>query len=488
MDGPRYLESMMQMNKQVFINGERIESYWDHPSLTPALNCILSTYDLAADDHLMPEIHRLIKAQSRLTPKPINRFLHVIQTSDDLMNRIKLQRTLMRYTGGCFGSRCVAGALINPLWKSTWELNHGDPNSPYHDRFKTWLQTAQENDWVVMGCVTDPKGDRSLPPHQQPDPDMYVRIVDKNQEGITINGAKVQQSGAPLAHELLLVPTRAMGPDDADWAVSVAVPADAQGIYYVNDTACSNAKFTAMDPADIGNARYGMHQSTHVLFDHVFVPWERVFLCGEHQVTADLVKRFSDFQRLASCACRCGYIDLCMGAADVMADYNGVPQAAHIKEKLIDMSISTETIHAIIAGAVALSETSESGIVCPETLSVNAAKLYMTDAILKAGQTLYQIAGGICTTRPSSTDLALPQVGELLAKYHKGREGVTVLNRLKMARLAETLSGLSSIIPLLSSMAAGPPATQRLNFKIHTDFNRNREAAKRLAGISDDAP
>ena len=315
---------------------------------------------------------------------------------------------------------------------------------------------------------------------------MYLRVVGKNKEGITINGAKFQQSGAPLAHELLIVPTRAMGPEDADWAVSVAVPGDAPGIYYVNDTACSNAKFLAMDPMDIGNAQYGMHQSAHVIFDHVFVPWERVFLCGEHRVTADLVHRFSDFQRLASCACRCGYMDLCMGAADVMADYNGTAKASHVKEKLIDMSIGAETIYAILAGAVALSETSESGIVCPETLSVNAAKLYMTDAILKTGQMLYQIAGGICTTRPSAKDLDIPHVGPLLEKYHKGREGISVDNRLKMARLAETLSGLSSIIPLLSSMAAGPPATQRLNFKMQTDFQRNREAAKRLAGIVED--
>ena len=168
------------------------------------------------------------------------------------------------------------------------------------------------------------------------------------------------------------------------------------------------------------------------MFDHVFVPWERVFLCGEYQVTADLVHRFSDFQRFASCACRSGYIDLCIGAADVMADYNGISNASHVKEKLVDMSISTETIFAILAGSIALAEKSESGVMCPESLSVNAAKLYMTDKIIKAGQQLYQIGGGICTTRPSHKDLNIPRVGELLEKYHKGREGVSVDNRLKM--------------------------------------------------------
>jgi 4-hydroxybutyryl-CoA dehydratase/vinylacetyl-CoA-Delta-isomerase len=299
-----------------------------------------------------------------------------------------------------------------------------------------------------------------------------------------VNGAKLQQSGAPVAHERLVVPTTALGPDDEAYAVAFAVPGDSEGVIHVNDSACANAKFEVLRSEDIGNAAFGMHQSAHILFDHVFVPWDKVFLCGEWKASRDLVHRFSDFQRFASSACRCGYIDLCIGTASAMADYNGVAGKSHVQDKIVDMSVDTETLYGLVAGSATLSTPTSSGVPLPESLIINAAKLYMNDAILRTGQKLAEIGGGILVTRPSSRDLDIPRIGDLLLKYHQGRPGTDVRDRLKMARLAESLSGLSSLTPILSVIAAGPPATQRLNFRFMTDFKRDRRAAERLAGIS----
>jgi 4-hydroxybutyryl-CoA dehydratase/vinylacetyl-CoA-Delta-isomerase len=168
-----------------------------------------------------------------------------------------------------------------------------------------------------------------------------------------------------------------------------------------------------------------------------------------------------------------------------MADYNGVAGKAHIHEKLVDMSVDSETLYGLVAGSAALSTATASGVPLPETLVINAAKLYMNQAILRTGQSLAEIGGGILVTRPSSRDLKIPKVGDLLLKYHQGRKGVDVEDRLKMARLSESRSGLSSATPILSVIAAGPPATQRLNFRLMTNFKRDRKAAERLAGISD---
>jgi 4-hydroxybutyryl-CoA dehydratase/vinylacetyl-CoA-Delta-isomerase len=484
MDAAAYEQSLERMNSVVFIYGKRVESFWRHPVMRPAFNCIRETYDLAADPALNPLLHELIVTQSPLTGEPISRFLHVVESREDLLARMKMQRSLMRHTGGCFGGRCVAGAVINALWSVTFDVDRlNDGNTQYHERFLSFLKTAQQQDLTVMGNITDAKGDRSLPPHRQADPDLFVRIVERRPDGIVVNGAKLQQSGAPLAHECLVVPTTALGPDDEPYAVAFAIPGDTAGVVHVNDSACANAKFMAMRTEDIGNATFGMHQSAHVLFDHVFVPNERVFLCGEWQAARNLVHRFSDFQRFASAACRCGYIDLCIGAGMAMADYNGVAQVGHIREKLTDMSIDAETLYGLVAGSAALAGTSASGVVLPETLSVNAAKIYMNDAILKAGQRLAEIGGGVLVTRPSSCDLEIPGVGDLLRKYHQGRQGAAVEDRLKMARLCESLSGLAALTPILSVIAAGPPATQRLNFRLMTDFDRDRRAAERLAGI-----
>ncbi len=484
MNGKGYVESLSRMKTLVYIDGKAVREFWAHPAIRPAVNALAATYDLASNADLDPEINGLIVAESHLTGGRINRFLNIIQSKEDLLARMRLQRAMMRHTGGCFGGRCVAGAVINALWSLTFEVdatNNG--KTAYHQRFKNYMKMCQEKDLAVSGNITDAKGDRSKPPHGQSDPDLFVRIVERRKDGIVVNGAKLQQSGAPIAHERLVVPTTALGPKDEAYAVAFAVPGDAEGVIHVNDSACGNAKFTAMDPGDIGNVTFGMHQSAHILFDHVFIPWERVFLCGEWKASRNLVHRFSDFQRFASSSCRCGYIDLCIGAGLAMADYNGVADRSHVQEKLVDMSIDAETLQGMVAGSAALAVPTASGVMLPESLTINAAKLYMNDAILKAGQRLADIGGGILITRPSAHDLQIPKVGELLVKYHKGRDGVDVGDRLKMARFCESLSGLSSPTVILSVIAAGPPATQRLNFRLMTDFKRDRKAAERLAGI-----
>jgi 4-hydroxybutyryl-CoA dehydratase/vinylacetyl-CoA-Delta-isomerase len=485
MNGNEYLKTLNAMKTVLYIDGEAVSNFASHPVMKPAVNAIKATYDLASDPQLNPELHGLIVAESDLTGGKISRFLKIVKSQDDLMGRMKLQRSMMRYTGGCFGGRCVAGAVINALWSVTHDVDKASGGkTTYHDRFKRYMTMCQEDDLAISGNITDAKGDRSLPPHRQADPDLYVRVVERTRDGIIVNGAKLQQSGAPIAHERLVVPTTALGPNDEAYAVAFAIPGDAEGVIHVNDSACCNAKFMTMETEDIGNATFGMHQSAHILFDNVFVPWERVFLCGEWKATADLVHRFSDFQRFASSACRCGYIDLSIGAGVAMADYNGVTDKAHVQDKLINMSVDAETLYGLVAGSAALAKNTDSGVTLPDALSINAAKIYMNGAILRAGQTLADIGGGILVTRPSSRDLKIPKVGELLAKYHKGREGVDVHDRLKMARLCESLSGLSTPTTILSVIAAGPPATQRLNFRLMTDFKRNRKAAERLAGIS----
>ncbi|HUH67147.1 MAG TPA: 4-hydroxyphenylacetate 3-hydroxylase N-terminal domain-containing protein, partial [Syntrophales bacterium] len=371
MNGDEYLKTLRAMKTLVYIDGAAVPDFASHPAMKPAVNALKATYDLASNPELNPELHSLIVADSALADGKINRFLNIIKSQGDLMARMRLQRSMMRYTGGCFGGRCVAGAVINALWSVTYEVDKAEGGKTnYHERFTKYMAICQKNDLAVSGNITDAKGDRSLPPHRQADPDLYVRIVEQNREGIVVNGAKLQQSGAPIAHERLVVPTTALGPNDEAYAVAFAVPGDATGVIHVNDSACCNAKFMAMETEDIGNAAFGMHQSAHILFDNVFIPWDRVFLCGEWKASAALVHRFSDFQRFASSACRCGYIDLSIGAGIAMADYNGVFDKVHIQDKLISMSVDAETLYGLAAGSAALASRTESGVVLPETLSI----------------------------------------------------------------------------------------------------------------------
>lgn len=106
--------------------------------------------------------------------------------------------------------------------------------------------------------MTDPKGDRSLSPSRQEDPDMYMHVVEVREDGIVVRGAKAHQTGAVNSHEHLIMPTVAMKEEDKDYAISFAVPSDAEGVFMVyGRQSCDTRKMEENADMDLGNAQYG---------------------------------------------------------------------------------------------------------------------------------------------------------------------------------------------------------------------------------------
>lgn len=223
----QYEESLRSLNLKVYLQGELIENPVDHPIIRPSLNSVKKTYELAHD----PEYQELMTATSHLTGERVNRFCHLHQSTEDLVKKVKMQRLLGQKTAACF-QRCVGMDAINAVDSVTFEMDQ-KLGTNYHDRFNNFLLKMQEEDWTVDGAMTDPKGDRSLPPSKQADPDLFLRVVERMADGIIVSGAKAHQTGAINSHWVLVMPTIAMGPEDADYAVSFAAPADARGIYYI---------------------------------------------------------------------------------------------------------------------------------------------------------------------------------------------------------------------------------------------------------------
>ena len=222
-----YEESLRKMKFNVYLMGEKVANPVDHPIIRPSMNSVMMTYELAQE----PEYQDLMTATSHLTGEKINRFCHLHRNTEDLVKKVKMQRLLGQKTGACF-QRCVGMDAINAVDSVTYEMDQ-KLGTEYHQRFTKFLKMVQDEDFTVDGAMTDPKGDRNLPPHKQPDPDMFVRIVEKRTDGIVIHGAKAHQTGALNSHWILVMPTISMGRDDADYAVSFAAPADAEGIFYI---------------------------------------------------------------------------------------------------------------------------------------------------------------------------------------------------------------------------------------------------------------
>jgi 4-hydroxybutyryl-CoA dehydratase/vinylacetyl-CoA-Delta-isomerase len=336
--------------------------------------------------------------------------------------------------------------------------------------------------------MTDVKGDRSKCPAEQADPDLFVHVVERREDGVVIRGAKAHQTGCINSHWILVMPTLRLTEADRDYAVVVAIPVDAEGLTYIyGRQSCDTRAMEGGAGIDVGNATYS-GQEAMLIIDDVFVPWERVFMDGEVNFAAELVERFTTYHR-RSYVCKTGVGDVLIGAAALIADYNGVERASHIRDKLVEMTHLNETIYG--AGMAASHESVETpaGNFEPDPMLANVCKHNVTRFPYEIGRLAQDLAGGLVTTLPSEMDWNHPELGPLLDKYLQGREGVPTEDRMRVLRLIENMTmGRNAVGYLTESMhGAGSPQAQRIQIARVMDVEAKKGFAKRLAGIEDDA-
>ena len=395
--GEDYIASMRARNLEVYLMGERVAEPVDHPIIRPSINAVAETYDLALSE---PE---LASTMSPVTGERINRFLHVAQNADDLLQQNKMQRRLGQITGTCF-QRCVGMDALNALHSVTFDTDktHG---TAYHARFLEFLAMVQRENFVIGGAMTDVKGDRSKAPHAQTDPDLFMRVVSRDDKGVVVRGAKAHQTGCINSHWLIVMPTIRLSEADRDYAIVGAIPVDAPGITYIYGRQSCDTRHMEGGSIDVGNARYA-GQEALIVFEDVFIPWERVFLHGEWEMAAPLVERFTCYHR-RSYVCKTGVGDVLIGAAAAVADANGAEKASHVRDKLVEMTHLNETIYAAGIASSMQGKSLESGAyICNEMLA-NVCKHNVTRFPYEIGRLAQDIAGGLMVTMPSEKTFAV---------------------------------------------------------------------------------
>jgi len=476
-----YIESLRRQKKRIFLMGQEIENYVDHPIIRPSINACGATYDLVSQ----PEYEELMTATSSLTGKKINRFTHLHQGTDDLIKKVKMQRLLGQRTGCCF-QRCVGFDGFNAVDSVTFEMD-AELGTDYNKRFRAYLEQVQENDWVVDGAMTDVKGNRRLGPADQADPDMFVRIVERRSNGIIVRGAKAHQTGAVNSHEILVMPTQTMREQDRDYALSFAVPADAPGVLYIYGRQSCDTRRMEPGNVDVGNATFG-GQEALIVFDNTFVPWERVFMAGEYQYSGALVERFAGYHRQSYGGCKSGVGDVLIGAAQAVARTQGLEKAAHVKEKITEMIHLNETIYACGIACSAEGRPTKSGTYLIDLMQANICKLNVTRFPYDIARLAQDIAGGLLVTLPSEQDFKNAEVGPLLDKYFRGSADYTTEDRARLQRLIENLTlGMGAVGYLTESMhGAGSPQAQKIMIGRLANLDYKEELAREIAGVKGD--
>ncbi|MCP4163188.1 MAG: 4-hydroxybutyryl-CoA dehydratase [Deltaproteobacteria bacterium] len=477
MNAAQYEESLRELNLVVYMFGKRVENVVDDPIIRPSMNAVAKTYEMAE----LPEYEDLMTATSHITGNKINRFTHIHQDTSDLIKKAKMGRLLGANTGCCF-QRCVGVDALNALSIVTYNIDQ-DKKTNYYDRFIKYLTFVQENDFTCDGAMTDPKGDRSLPPHKQADPDMYMHIVEEREDGIVVRGAKAHQTGAVNSHEIIVMPTIAMRSEDRDYAISFALPSDAEGIKYIMGRQSCDTRKLEDSFLDRGNSYFGGHEALCV-FDNVFVPWERVFMCREYEFAGQLVEKFASYHR-QSYACKSGVGDVLIGATQTAAEYNGVQKASHIKDKIVEMNHLNETLFSGAISCGAEGKKEPSGTFSVDPLLANVSKQNVTRMPYEIARLSQDIAGGLIVTLPSAEDYRSDETGPWIEKYFKGNAAVSTEDRFKILRLIENLTlGTAAVGYLTESMhGAGSPQAQRVMISRLVDMAKKKSLAQKLCGI-----
>ena len=475
--GADYIESLRGRNLKVMLLGKEVEEPVDHPIIRPSINAVAETYDLAIRDE------DLATAKSSITGKRVNRFLHIAESSEDLVQQNRMQRKLGQNTGTCF-QRCVGMDALNALHSTTYEIDEKHHTS-YHKRFLDFVRMVQESNEVIGGAMTDTKGDRSKSPSEQADPDQYTHVVHTDEKGVYVKGAKPHQTGCINSHWIVIMPTIRLAAEDRDYAIVGAFPVDAPGVTYVYGRQSCDTRALEEGDIDAGNSQFG-GQEALIIMDNVFIPWERVFMHGEWEFASMLVERFTCYHR-RSYVCKTGVGDVLIGAAATIADYNGVPKVSHIRDKLVEMNHLNETIFGSGIASSYMGHRLESGVYINEDMQAQVCKHNVTRFPYDISRHAQDIAGGLMVTMPSESDFRHPEIGPLLNKYLAGRKGVDVEHRARILRLIENMTmGRNAVGYLTESMhGAGSPQAQRIQIQRQMQLGYKKNLAKKLAGIDD---
>lgn len=452
MSADAYRESLRRLKPTVFVDGERIGSVADAPQLAPGVAAVAKTYELALRADLAPVMQATLPGFDA----PVNRMIALAHDSADLLNRLEAVRLVCQETG-C-AQRYLGGDALNALYFGTHrtDAEHG---GEYHARLRRYLAQVYAQDLALGVAMTDAKGDRSLRPHAQPNPDSHVRIVERHARGIVISGAKAIVTGAPYLHELLVLPGRSMTEADAPFAVACAVPIDAPGLTIVARPAGrpgeSAAKFSA---------RFG--QSTGVcLFDRVEVPWERVFLAGEWAEVTPLLTHYTSQHRHACIGARAGFGDLLIGAGALMTEANGLDLDRHsnLREAMIELIKIVEGFYACGVAASVYGQGTAAGNVAPEPVFANIGKLLLATQIYDMHRLAHEVSGGLIVALPGPDEDHNPATAGRLSEVLTARSDIPYEKRIEVARFVEdlTASYQAGWYSVISLHGGGSPAAMK---------------------------
>jgi len=474
-DAKQYEESLRD-GREVYVHGERVEDVTKHPVTRRAIDHGAIDYELDKRE----ELHELLVTRSPTTGNEMRRYFEIPRSAEDLLRRRKLIETATQYGKAIILFMKEIGTdALNALAMITYQMDKKN-GTHYSERVANYRNYLQENDLSMSGAVTDAKGDRSLLPSQQAMPYFYLKVLDRNQDGLVVKGVKLHTTSAPITNELIVLPTRAMTEADCDYCIAFGIPVNTKGIKIISRPELEN-----LNDFDypISSAHITLEAMT--IFDEVIVPKERIFMDGEWEFAGLLANCFATWHRYTGISYKPPIADVMIGAAQLIADYNGVGRVSHIRDKITQMIIYAETIRTFTKAAARECIMTENGMAYPNPLLCNMGKHFFATHYHESIKAVQEIAGGLVVTGPTEADYRNPATQDYIEVFLAGRKGVKTEDRLKVMKLIRdlTATGYAGEGYVGTLHGEGSIEAQKISLYREYDINRCVDYVKEMLKI-----
>lgn len=480
----QFEESLKEIEPRVFMNGKRVENILENRNTRTVVEANKASYSWALD----PRYRDIMTCYSPLIDDVVNRYTYVSASIEDLVRKAEAGTFTAEMLGTCI-YRCVGYDAFHSLAGTTWEMDK-DLGTEYYPRFMEYLKMVQTEDLSVAGALTEPRGARSKKTLDWEDPYLSLKIVDKNKDGIVVRGAKINISGAYASHELVVLPQAAHFKGEEDYAVAFATPVDAEGITFVCQYSPYSAeRDLAEDLEELGNPVYGQRETSMVVFDNVFIPWKRVFHCGEYAYSVKLVTRFARTHRM-TCGgtCKVGFMNQIIGASRLIQEYKGLEKAAHINDQLAEMVALRETGRAcgLAAAHKGAEDPPGSGVFLPDELMGNVSKLNICNAFWRVMALAGDVGGGLIVTLPSLKELKNPEVKDYVEEFYSFGSDEPTENILKVHKLLQNWTAGQHGVGTWHG--AGPVMAQKIMLQRIIGYEHEKELVRRTLNLTEKSP
>ncbi|MBM4227893.1 MAG: 4-hydroxyphenylacetate 3-monooxygenase [Gammaproteobacteria bacterium] len=433
--GQEYLAGLKD-GREVWYDGKRAEDVTTFAPMAAAVRSTAALYDLQHD----PAHRDTLTVECPEFGERIARPFEIPRTREQLKAKREAYLVWARATCGMMGR---SPDFLNVMMMSlAAKKSFFAEFSPARAEAVTaYYRHVASKDLFLTHALLDPQLDKGKARHQQDDPNIPLRVIDRNSEGLVVHGVKRIATAAPYADEILVWPfPPTFQPGEEPYANVFAIPMNTKGL----KTLC-RPSFAATQglKADHPLSSQFDELDATVVFDHVLVPWDRVFLHEDIRFLNRMyretrMREFTAHQTNARLEAKMGFL---YALIQRMTEVSGYAQKSDMMEMLGEAVACLEVIRSTTRSAEEQATVDpENNVLYPDLFALQAGRALGPVYYPKLVNMLRKVGGGGLIQLPVSLSEFSSPIGLELEQSLRGA-GTSGQDKARLFKLAWDVCG-----------------------------------------------